>query len=108
MLTNITQLRELDPEVWYAGSARVVQLALQPNASRERPPCNLCWIFYRGIYYYSTNPERPLVRLKMSKSHNLPLVSCCDRRSYERFVKEAEEGKYGDHEMVTDCDLGDF
>lgn len=87
----ITSLKQFDSVVWSVGAARIVQFPVQPAASAtpmDNKHGSLC---YRSVHYYSTNPERPYVRLIKHRTRELPLVSCCKKNAYEY-----ASGKYRD------------
>ena len=74
-------LKSLDPELWEQKySCRIVQAPLQPMASLEPVETTHDSLLYRGVYYYSDNPEFPYVGFMKSRDGNLPLVSCFHKK----------------------------
>jgi len=101
MNSKVAHLRAIDEAVWPVNSVRIVQIPFLPEASFEPVNNTHGSIFYRGVYYYSTDPARPYVRLLKNRNLTLPIVSSCIRHSYDNFLKEFLEGGFGDHAITV-------
>jgi hypothetical protein len=51
---------------------------------------------YRSVMYFSENPNYPYVRLVWPSGYRFPLVRCCDKRSYDNFLRQRNNGRFKD------------
>lgn len=101
MNSKVSHLRAIDEAVWPVGCSRIVQIPFQPEASFETVNNTHGSIFYRGVYYYSTNPSHPYVRLLKNRNLTLPIVSCCTKHDYENFLKLFLNGDFSNHSITV-------
>lgn len=93
-LQHLQSLKDLDPEVWVDNTGRYVQTPLRPQASKDPISNKMGWIKYRGIYYYSTNPTYPYVRLMKRNGLEHPIVYCCKLELFDRFLRQYNDGYF--------------
>ena len=95
-VSKINILRSLDPEVWPQNSARILQTPYQPQVSLTPVDNTHCWLSYRGKYYYSDSDKYPYVMLMKNKHLPLPIVKCCTKQCYDRFLSKFFSGVFGE------------
>lgn len=95
--SNLDKLRSLDPEVWPSTFPRIIQTPFQPQASLVPVDNPHGWILYRGVYYYSDDHKYPYVMLSNTKHLSLPIIKCCTKESYDRFLRDFFNGSFINH-----------
>jgi hypothetical protein len=94
--SKIVKLQSLDPELWSKKVPRIIQSFFQPQASLEPIDNSGGWLLYRGIYYYSDSDTYPHVMLVNDKHLSLPIVKCCNKRTYDLFLSSFFGGDFND------------
>lgn len=102
----INNLRQLDSEVWVVNAARIIQTPFQPCGSKDCIQNEYGSICYRGIYYYSSNPERPYVAMIKNKNLSLPLVRTCNKYAFECFLEKFEMGEFSWYDVTVQLPSG--
>jgi len=57
-------------------------------------------IYYRSIYYFSTNIEKPFVCLITHYSLEYPCVICCSKEQYDFFLQCVKKGEFKDTDLM--------
>ena len=97
----LLNLRRIDPEVWVYRAAEIISPAYFPEISTRYVPREYGSLYYRTIYYYSPNPDYPYVCLVKHPDYHLPLVQCCDKEEYKRFVTSYNKGEFGKYGIAA-------
>ena len=92
-------LRHLDPVVWPTNAAQYI-LRL-PLATKQLVAHEFGFLQYRKVYYFSDNPDYPYVHLVKLSGCPFPLITCCSKVTYDRFLAERRKGKFSDVDLTV-------
>lgn len=95
-LLRLRHLRQHDKQLWFAGVTKIVKSSCLPSASKESCVRDNGSIYYRGVYYYSNDRKFPYVRMKIVKNSVAPVITVCDKESYDKFLHERLYGQFAD------------
>lgn len=94
-VTSAQELAYYDSELWAKDFVKDIPEQYLPMARYEPQSKGSNCIKYRGLYYYSSNPELPYVRLVKINKYPIPFICCCFKASYDMFKSELNT-KYKD------------